>query len=523
MSQDYLIGVDLGTSVIKATLLTSDGVAVADATRETSLKHPGPGLAEQDGGEFHAATLEAIQEVVAKGDIGPTAVAAIAFDGQMAGAMGIDRDWNAITPWYPSALDVRYQPYLQQMRDRAGERLVELTGSLPFAAPRMLWWKTEHPDLYRRIHKVVIIANYVAGRLAGLSGDDAFVDPSYVTWIGLGDTAGREWSPELADMFDLSLDRLPRILPATSIIGHLTDEAARACGLASGVPLVAGAGDQVASCLGAGLVEAGQLIDVAGTFSVLATCLDRYLADTRHGMFSCLAGPISDSHWYPMMYIGGGGLTHRWFRDQFGSQEQKKAEAEGTSAYQLLDAQAADLPPGSEGLLFIPHLAGRSCPNDPDVRGSWMGFTWTHTKAHFYRALLEGIGYDFAQALAVVRDYFPDVSFSEVRVIGGGANSDLWNQIKADVLGLPYSRLQREDVAALGCAILGGHAVGLYPDMAATASRFAQAASRVEPRSAYHRRYQDYVDAYQQAFGHLRGLHGTLTPLGTKPFNAKGA
>ncbi len=153
--------------------------------------------------------------------------------------------------------------------------------------------------------------------------------------------------------------------------------------------------------------------------------------------------------------------------------ELEQAEAEGVSPYHLLDAQAASLAPGSEGLLFIPHLVGRACPADPDVRGAWIGFTWTHTRAHFYRALLESIAYDFAQALEVVRDYFPDAAFSEVRVIGGGAKSPLWNQIKADVLGLPYVRLQREDVAALGCAIMAGHAVGIYPDMAATARRFA--------------------------------------------------
>ena len=148
-----------------------------------------------------------------------------------------------------------------------------------------------------------------------------------------------------------------------------------------------------------------------------------------------------------MMYISGGGLTHRWFRDQFASDELKQAEAEGVSPYHLLDAEAASLAPGSEGLLFIPHLVGRACPADSDVRGAWIGFTWTYTRAHFYRALLESIAYDFAQALEIVRAYFPDAAFSEVRVIGGGAKSPLWNQIKADVLGLPYVRLQREDVA----------------------------------------------------------------------------
>ena len=458
--------------------------------------------------------------MVDKGHVRPGSVAAIAFDGQMAGAMGIDRDWNTLTPWYPSSLDIRYQPYLAQMQARAGERLVRLNGALPFMAPRMLWWQAEQPALFGQIYKVVTLANYVAGRLAGLTGDDAFVDPSYLAWIGLCDTADHAWSIELGELFGLPLSKLPHIVPSTTVIGRLSQDAAAQCGLIAGVPLVAGTGDQVSSCLGAGLVQPGQLIDVAGTFSVLATCVDCFVADTTFGMLQTLAGPLPDAPWYPMMYIGGGGLTHRWFRDQFGAEEKVQAQAQGISAYQLLDAQAAELPPGSEGLLFIPHLAGRACPRDPAVRGSWVGFTWTHKKAHFYRALLEAMAYDYAEALIAVRSYCPAVTLSEVRVIGGGANCNLWNQIKADVLGLPYVRLQREDVAALGCAVIGGHAVGIYPDMAATATAFAQTAGCCEPRAAYHHHYQDYIATYRQAFDQLRGLYQVLTPLGSRSFDA---
>ena len=189
MSQTYLIGVDLGTSVVKATLFNTDGVALVDAARPTALHHPGPGLAEQRGEDFVRATLDTLREVVEKAAVAPSAVAAIAFAGQMAGAIAIDRDWNAVTPWYPSALDNRYLPYIGPMVEAAGDRLVALNGSLPFMAPRMLWWRDQAPDIFRRIRKVLMLANYVAGQLAGLSADDAFIDPSYLTWIGLSDTA----------------------------------------------------------------------------------------------------------------------------------------------------------------------------------------------------------------------------------------------------------------------------------------------------------------------------------------------
>jgi xylulokinase len=521
MSQNCLIGVDLGTSVVKTTLYRADGTPLAHAARDAPLHQPGPGLAEQRGEDFYDAALETIAEVASRADLSPTAVVAVAFDGQMGGAMGIDRDWHAVTPWYPSTLDTRYQPYLAQMLNRAEDRLMALGGALPLAAPRMLWWKTEYPELYKRIHKVLILANYVAGRMAGLRGDEAFIDPSYLTFIGLSDTGRRSWSGELAELWGLSLDKLSRVVPATTVVGHLSKDSARACGLAAGVPLVAGAGDQVAGFLGAGLVEAGQLIDVAGTFPVFATCLDRFVVDTEHGMLQSLAGPIPGAHWYLMMYIGGGGLTHRWFCNQFAAKEKEQARAQGTSVYEWLDAQAANLAPGAQGLLFIPHLAGRICPSDPAVRGAWLGFTWTHRKPHFYRALLESIAYDYAQALEAMRGYCSDVVFGQVRVIGGGASSALWNQIKADVLGLPYARLAGADRATLGCAIMAGHAVGLYPDMAETARQLASVVDRIQVRPAHHEHYRGYVAAYGEAFGRLRGLYETLAALGNKPLEAQ--
>jgi xylulokinase len=192
MAQNYLIGVDLGTSVIKATLFDLEGNAVAHAARTTTLHQPQPGIAEQNPDEFVAKTLDLIAEVVEKSGAGPTDVAAIGFDGQMGGLMGIDRHWNPVTPWYPSTLDSRYQPYSRRERTSHGNRVFELAGAAVLGAPRMAWWQDQHPDIYgRKIDKVMILANYVAGRLAGLTADDAFVDPSYLTWLGMADTRQR--------------------------------------------------------------------------------------------------------------------------------------------------------------------------------------------------------------------------------------------------------------------------------------------------------------------------------------------
>ena len=525
---DYVIGVDLGTSIVKATLVdvqssAQPGSVVATASRTVQMHHPGPGQAEQDPEEYVTAALSAMAEVASRAGIEPCSVAAIAFSGQMGGAMAIDRHGLALTPWYPSTLDVRYQTYLKPVLAAAGPRLLALSGAVPILAPRIAWWRGELPSLYAQIDKVLLLANYVAARLCGLAGDAICCDPSYLTWTGLADTARRTWSDELADLWGVSLDCLPRVVAAGDVVGGLNSETAQRCGLCAGTPVVAGAGDQVAGFLGAGLVEPGQLIDVAGTFPVFATCLDRCFMDGEHHIFQPLAGPLGENHWYAMMYIGGGGLTHHWFAEQYGLLDMPEArrhlaEDDAHLAYAQLDAMAADLPPGAQGMLFIPHLLGRACPPDPAVRGAWLGFTWTHGPAQFYRSLLESIAYDYAQALSALRRELPALPYAGVRVIGGGSRSAVWNQIKADVLGLPYVRLPDGDRAALGCAILAGHAAGIYPDMAAAARSFAQPRDAAFPRAEWHTYYQGYVEVYRRSFDQLREIYTTLGALSSRPW-----
>jgi xylulokinase len=513
MAAHYLIGVDLGTSVVKAGLYCPDGRLIAQASRPAPLRQPEPGIAEQDGEEFVAAAAASVHEAVSRAGAAATHIAGVAFDGQMGGAMAVDSSFRALTPWYPSGLDGRYLSHQQQLAERAGDHLIEMCGDLPIMAPRMLWWREESPELYRRIAKVVTLAGYVAGRLTGLRAEQAFIDPSYLTWVGLGDTAGRRWSSELAEVSGLGgggLDRMPRIVPATEVVGYLTGEAAAACGLPEGLPVAAGAGDQAAGFVGAGLVDDGQLIDVAGTFPVFGVCSPRYFADLDTRMLKPIASPLGDGAWYSMMYINGGGLTHRWFAEQFAPPRDDSGTAGNGAPFPELDAAAERVTPGADGLLCVPHLMGRACPNEPDTRGAWLGFTWTHGRAHFYRALLESVAYEYALACRALRTAAPDTVLGEVRVIGGGAASGLWNRIKADVLGLPYVRLALPDAATLGGAIVAGHATGLIPDMASVARRAARPGERYLPDTAAHDRYRACVNAYGRVLGELGGAYAAL-------------
>lgn len=509
MGTSHVIGVDLGTSEVKATLFSEDGQARADATRPVALYQPGPGLAEQTPDDFYTTTLAVIREVAVKAGLAPGQVAAIGFAGQMAGAMGIDDRGQALTPWYPSALDTRYQAYARSMQRQAGQLLRAQNGALPFLAPRILWWQQEQPDVYRRLYKVVLISTYVIGRLGALPAGELFIDPTYLCYTGVADTAKGIWSEELCQAFGIPPALLPAVVPCTAVVGRLSREAAQACGLQAGVPLVAGAGDTSAAFLGAAIVEPGQLVDIAGTFSGFAACVDNFVADTEREMLVGFAGP-APGIWYTETYISGGGLTHRWFMEQLARDEKT-----GHEGFQRLDEQASHVPPGSEGLFFVPHLAGRACPEDPDVRGTWLGFTWTHTRAHLYRALLEAIAYDYADTLEQIRTLFPALPFGQVTVVGGGGASAVWNQLKADVLGRPYVRLDREDMSALGSAIIAGHAVDLFGSMVDTAKRFSSEQEHFYPRPEIHATYQPHVDFYRHLFDRLRPVYRELAQFQT--------
>ena len=262
-------------------------------------------------------------------------------------------------------------------------------------------------------------------------------------------------------------------------MGEVREDAAREFGLAPGTPIAAGCGDTAANALGAGIVRPGMLFDVAGTASVLAGCTDTFVADRQNRALLTMRSVIPGL-WNPLAYIGGGGQALRWFRDQFyncfrGQGQATNADL-GADLYDALTELAATVPPGADGLFFSPHLGGRICPAAPEMRGAWLGFSWGHTQAHFFRAVLESVAYEYAYYLGILRELIPNLSLVEARAVGGGASSAVWNQIKADVLDVPYQRLQRAEFGTWGSALIAGKAVGVFDDLAEVATAHARPA-----------------------------------------------
>ena len=483
MRDPLFIGVDIGTQGTKAALFSRDGRLLAESFEPSRLITPREGEVTQEPEEIVGLVARTIRELFASSGEEPGRAAAIGIDGQMAGILGVDEDFRAVTP-YDSWLDTRCGKYIPVMKVREEEIISKTGGQVTYAhGPKILWWKGERPDDYRRIAKFVTLSGYAAGRLCGLSAGEAFIDTTYLHFTGFADNRGKQWDEALLEAFGVDGGKLPAIVPPETIVGCLTAEAAAACGLPAGVPVAAGCGDTAASSLGAGILEKGQAYDVAGTASVFACCTDRFTPDVGRKTL-LFARSAVEGLYIPLAYIGGGGLCLKWF-----------ADARGMSLREL-DRLAEEVVAGSGGLFFLPHFSGRTCPADDRVRGGWLGLTFAHGDGALYRSILEAVAYEYHSYLEALREAGEGTLPRRILGAGGGAKSRLFCQIKADVLGIPYYPLERGDTAPFGAAMLAGFGAGEYGSLREAIAGRIETGEPILPRPEMTARYQPLARRY---------------------------
>ncbi len=487
----YLIGVDLGTQGTKTSLRDENGIEAGTAFEESRLIYPEVGAVEQDPEEMLSSILRTVLQVMRATGVRPGDVAGMAISGQMAGIMGVGADGMAVTP-YDSWLDTRCGKYRDAFLAHGEERFISVTGApVTYAhGPKIVWWKRERPETYARIRKFVQPAGYCVLRLCGLSGDAAFIDHTYLHFAGFADTANRAWSDELLSALDIDPDKMPAIVRPYDRIGGISEAMASQCGLAAGTPVMAGCGDTAASIFGAGVFRPGLLLDVAGTASVLACAADAFVPDVRHKtvMFS---NSVLDGVFIPYAYINGGGMCLKWLRDDI---------LGGRADYDELDRLAEGVPPGSDGLLFLPHFSGRVCPNDTLVRGSFLNLTWKHDAAHLYRAILEGIAYEYGVYQDIIHELLPQLLFERVFSVGGGSRSEFFRRVKADVLGTEVATINLVDTSLLACCAIAGHGVGLYGSPAQLIEESLKVGGAVRPDAKRHAAYKPRQRIYADVF-----------------------
>ncbi len=486
----YFVGVDLGTSGIKAGIMDESGEILAQVYWDTELVSSGPGRMEQDPDFFYTKTLQIIKKAKEKAGVNASDIVGLAIDGQMGGIIGVDKDFNSITG-LDMGLDLSSEKYNDLMHKEYGELLAGTTLGSPRNTPKMMMWAREHPQIYSKVYKFVTLSGYVAGKMANLKGDEAFIDYTLLTFWGNEDAKKLSWSEELTKILKLDMDKLPRVVNPWDIVGKLTPESAQESGLKVGMPIMAGAGDQPAGFLGAGFVERGKLLDVSGSTTLLFANVDSFIPDSEKHTVMYMPSIIKGEY-TAYTYINGGGIALKWFRDEFAP----------NSSWDSLARDAQKIAPGCGGLMFVPYLGGRQCPYTAEARGSWIGLNWGHKKEHLYRSILEGLTYDYRLSLERIRDFFPEFNNASIDGMGGGTKSDLWNQMKADVLGMPYSRLEDYQFTLRGCGIIVGYSLGIYSDIQKTAELFHAKDKKItiEPNKKESEAYKPYYNAFKDIF-----------------------
>ena len=492
MDRDILfMSVDLGTSFIKTGVYDTDGNCLAGVSVPVKDERPEPGVVIQRAESLFDAVLRCLKETTASvGEAAASRIEAMAFTGQMAGFMGVDKDWRDVTTW-SCFIDGRFVPYADRQMSLYRDKFLHVSGTnSPLMAPKIEWFRKEFPAESAKIEKYMMISSYVIGRLGHLPIEEAVMDHSFLSWTGLGDLSDQTWSEEICRLTGVDEKYLPRIVKSNEVCGYLAEDMAAYTGLKSGILLVSGAGDKVAGCVGASVLEPGEAIFEAGSYGAVSCTVEDFRMNEQDNYYDII--PAAVNHLYAHKYIPGSGITLDWFVDNFMQGMDKK------EAFAKLEERVPQIAPGCEGLMAIGLLGGNAMPFDGNMRGMFAGHTWSHKTEHFYRALLESFAYDLALTLDSVTEKYPEYGFQTLKIIGGGAKSKAWMQILADVTGREFKRLNREDVALWGAAVLAGNAVGVFPDLKKTAQEHISVQETIKPDASRYAKYRELKQRYQE-------------------------
>jgi xylulokinase len=489
------IGLDVGTSGVKAILVAADGTVVATAGADYPLLTPQPGWTEQEPEAWWRASCAALRKLRAAA---PGPIAALGLTGQMHGAVFLAADGQVIRPailWN----DQRTAAECAEIERRVGSKRLRGIAGNPaltgFQAPKVLWLRRHEPEAYARIRHLLLPKDFIRFRLTGGLASDA----SDAAGTLLLDLAARDWSAELLGALEIPRDWLPRVHEGPEVTGRISAVGAAASGLPEGLPVVAGGGDNAAAAVGCGVVQPGAGLVSLGTSGVVFVPSAGLEIDPSGALHAFCHAVPGQYHLMGVILSAGGSL--RWYQDVLGAPPAASGEP-----YDVLMAEAAAVAPGAEGLFFLPYLAGERTPHmDPRARAAWIGLTLAHDRRHLVRALLEGVSFALKDSLDLMQGLGvrPELLFA----VGGGARSPVWRQILAAVLGVRLQRLAVEEGPAMGAALLAAVGAGVHADVDAAVAAAVRPAGEPEvPEAewaaryrALHRRFRALYPALAQA------------------------
>ncbi len=503
------LGIDIGTSGTKTLAVKVDGTILASATEEYPLSTPKPGWSEQDPRHWWQATVDGVRKVLKAGNINPADVKGIGLSGQMHGSVFLDAKHEVIRPallWN----DQRTARECSEIEEKAGGRkaLIQLVANpalTGFTAPKILWLRNNEPKNFERTVKVLLPKDYIRLRLTG----EFATEVSDASGTLLLDVQNRKWSSALLGKLDLDASLLPTVYESEEVSGKLTVDVATQLGLPAGVPVVGGGGDQAASAIGNGIVKKGVVSATMGTSGVVFAHSDEMQVDPdgrAHTFCHAVRGK-----WHVMGCVLSAGGSLQWYRNQISQSEVAAAGPMGVDPYELITAQAAQAPVGSEGLVFLPYLTGERTPHaDPDAKGAWVGLSLRHTRAHLARSVIEGATFAMRDSFEIIKGM--NIPVEEIRLSGGGARSAFWRQMQADIYGQAVSTINASEGPAYGVALLAMAGTGAYRDVV-EACKTITVVETTPTNAVASKTYDELFLVYQQLYHSLKPHFGTLSRL----------
>ncbi|MBC7782336.1 MAG: xylulokinase [Burkholderiales bacterium] len=507
----YLLGIDIGTSGTKTLICDQTGKVLATAMAEHAISSPKPGWSEQAPGDWWTAACSATKAVLKRAKIRGSQIKAIGLSGQMHGSVFLDKSGKVIRPallWN----DQRTAEQCAEIERKAGGRdaLIEMVANpalTGFTAPKILWLRQHEPKHYARTAQILLPKDYIRYRMTG----EYATEVSDASGTLLLNVSKRTWSNELLSKLEIDAALLPRCFESFKVSGKLSREAAGAMGLAEGIPVVGGGGDQAAGAIGNGIVSAGIVSATLGTSGVVFAHSDSPTRDPLGRVHTmCHAVPGKWCVFGCMLSAGG---SFQWFRNQLGQHEVEVAKRRKIDAYELLIQQADEAPAGSEGLFFLPYLTGERCPYpDPLARGAWIGLTSRTTRGMMIRAVLEGVTFGMRDAIRIMQDM--QIPVTQIRASGGGARSPFWRQLQADIYKTPIVITNASEGPAYGVALLAGVGTGVWNSVEEACKSSISQISKTAPAKRAAALYDKHYEVYRKLYPDLAGRFKDIAGLG---------
>ncbi|MBS7614338.1 xylulokinase [Candidatus Bathyarchaeota archaeon] len=499
----YFLGVDLGTTSVKCVLFDQQGKVAASAFKEYELLMPTPDMVEVNPKTYWDAFRTCTKEILKHANVDNREILGIGVSSQGESFVYLDKNGNLLgnaIVW----LDNRSKDEAKIIQDEFGiDEVYRVTGqnfvSPTWTATKIFWLKRNKPSIFGKVEKFLLLEDFLIYNLTG----KFTTEHSVVCSSLLFDVTKRRWWKEILDFIGIYEDQLPQLNPSGVPVGEITSDASKETGLSTKTLVSTGAYDQAANAIGVGNIENGVVTETTGGAMAAVATVDKFLLDPKRRI-PCHCHAVFGKY-FLQPWCQTAGAVLKWFRDNFGKQEIEEAMMRSMDPYDLLMAQASKVPPGSDGLVLLPHFMGAASPEfNPDAKGVLFGLTLYHGKGHVIRAIIESIAYMLRRNIELLEEL--GVEVKEVRSTGGAARSPLWNQIKADVLQKPILTVRTEETAALGAAVLAGLATETFPSLNEAVQSMVSIKERFSPQSANREIYDKQYGKYVALYNNLRTM-----------------